>query len=269
MIHTNQASGLLERTAPRVAVTGGKGGVGKTTLAVNLAILLARAGRRTLLVDLDPGLGNVDVHLRLAPRWTIEDVAERRCSATDAYVAGPAGIRVLAGARGASRLSAHDPTVIASLHAVLADAGRDADVVVCDCGAGIGPAVIEIACRSDLVLAITTPEPAAVTDAYALCKVLAQRERPAPSVVVNRARSREDAMRTAARLATASRQFLDRVAPLAGWVRTDRTLERAVLTQSPLAVSGAGGALEDLQALTAAVLSALPAARAQRVRFPE
>jgi flagellar biosynthesis protein FlhG len=250
-------------------VAGGKGGVGKTTLAVNLAILLARAGQRTLRVGLDPGLGNVDVHLRLAPRWTVADVAEQRCRAAQAWLAGPAGIRVLAGARGTSRLSAHDPAVIAGLHDALADAGRDADVVVCDCGAGIGPAVIETACRADLVLAITTPEPAAVTDAYALCKILAQRDRPAPRLVVNRARSREDAMRTVARLASASRRFLGRTAPLAGWVHADRAIERAVLAQSPLAIGGAGTAFDDLQALAAAVLSALPPRRPECVRFPE
>ena len=94
------------RRTPWIAVSGGKGGVGKTLVAVNLAILIARAGYRALLVDLDPGLANVDVHLRMAPEFTIEDLAEGACSMEEAILGGPAGLKVLAGRHCGGRLLA-------------------------------------------------------------------------------------------------------------------------------------------------------------------
>jgi flagellar biosynthesis protein FlhG len=259
-----QAAGLQAALAqrggpPLVAVAGAKGGVGKTLLAVNLAVLLARAGHRTLLVDLDPGCGDVDVHLRLAPAFTLEDALDGACAPCQALVAGPVGLSVLAGRSGSARLAAGDPELLARVLGVVGLAARGFDVVVADTGAGIGPAVLAVAGRADLLLGVATPDPAAVTDAYALCKRLSLQQRPLPRLVVNAVRSRDEAMRTAGRLASVCRRFLAAECALLGWVRSDAQFARSVALQEPLALRGDGPALEDLRALAAAVLSALPA----------
>ena len=244
---------------PWLAVTGGKGGVGKTLVAVNLALLAARAGYRTLLADLDPGLANADVHLRLAPRWTLDDLAAGACSPAEAIAPGPAGLAVLAGRSGSTALAGDGATsAVAAAHAALARAARGFDLVVCDTGAGIGPAVLGTLERAALALLVTTPDPAAATDAYALCKLLLQRGRPAPHLVVNRVRDREHALRTSARLSSIAQRFLGATLPFAGWLRTETGLERSVAHQRPFALSGDGAAMEDLRALCAAALSAVP-----------
>lgn len=264
MTVSHQARGLL-RAAPRtggarwIAVTGGKGGVGKTLLAVQLALGAARAGRRTLLVDADPGLGNVGVHLRLAPQRTLDDVLLGRCRARDAMLPGPGGLELIAGASGSPALGSAGPAALAELFAAVAAAAAAHDVVICDTGAGIGPAVIEAVRRADVTLAVTTPDAAAVTDCYALCKVLQAERIAVPRLVVNRVRSRDDALRTAARLTTVCTRFLGCTPELHGWLHDERSLELAVAAQRPWQPQGAAPAADDLRALIASMLSLLPA----------
>ena len=246
---------------PWIVVGGGKGGVGKTLVAVNLALQTVRAGCRTLLVDLDPGLGNVDVQMRLAPKHTIDDVVDGKCSPAEAIVTGPGGVAVLAGRSGATQLASGDLERIHRTLDAVARAARGYDLVVCDTGAGIGPAVVETLRRAKLVVAVTTPDPTAVTDCYALCKILAARGISEPTLVVNRVRSRDEALRTAARLTSVCEKFLSTKPSLLGWLRSDPLVELSVLDQRPFALAGIGPAIEDLRAVTAAALSALPGLR--------
>jgi flagellar biosynthesis protein FlhG len=266
-----QAKGLAKLIpqpprAPWVAVTGAKGGVGKTLLSVNLALLLARAGHRTLLVDLDAGCGDVEVHLRLGSRHTVEDLALGACAPAAALVQGPAGLLVLAGRSGSPLLASGDAALLERAFAGIRAAAAAADVVVCDTGAGIGPATLGTAERADLVLAVTTPDPASLTDTYALCKVLHTRGRPMPRLVVNRVRSRDEAMRTAGKLTTVARKFLQTEVALLGFVQQDGLLELSAAEQRPFALHGQGPAREDLRGLCAAVLGALPAIGRRIVR---
>lgn len=247
--------------APWLAITGAKGGVGKTTLAVNLALLLARAGQRTLLVDLDPGCGNVDVHLRLGRRSTLDEAIAGRCAPADAIVDGPAGLRVLAGFGATAGATAGLPTTDAAIqraHAVVTAAAAGCDLVVLDTGAGLGEAGLATAARADLTLGVSTAEPSAITDAYAQCKLLHARGRPLPRLLLNGVRSRDEAMRTAGRFAAICRRFLAAECALFGWLRRDAELERSTQIQRPFATHGSGPALDELQALAAAALSALP-----------
>lgn len=257
-----QANGLgLPRpaAAPWLAVAGAKGGVGKTTLAVNLALLLARAGHRTLLVDFDPGCGNVAVHLRLAARHDLDDVVDGVCSASSALVDGPAGVRVLAARSGSTAFAGGDRTRIDSALAAIAALAPSFDVVVCDTGAGLGPATLAIAGRADPVLAVTTPDAAALTDTYALCKVMHARGLLLPRLVVNRTDTREAALQTATRLATVARKFLDRDVTLCGWISADGQFAQSIADQRPVALLPASPANDELRGLCAAALAGLPA----------
>jgi flagellar biosynthesis protein FlhG len=258
----HQAAGLVipqPLPAPVLAVAGAKGGVGKTTIAVQLATLLARAGHRTLLVDFDPGCANVGVHLRLAAARDLETVAAGECSLREALVAGPGGLAVVLGRSGSSALAGERglPRERA-LRAVL-EARRSFDAIVIDTGAGVGPATTLVAERSDLVLGVTTPDIAAVTDTYALCKVLNARGRPLPELVVNRVPDRETAMTTAARLAAVARRFLAAELHTCGFVRDDAAVPASLRDQRPLGLFGSGAAFDDLRAVLAAAQGKLPA----------
>lgn len=266
-----QAKGLVlprPPIAPWVAVMGAKGGVGKTTLAVNLAILLARAGHRTLLVDFDPGCGNVAVHLRLSCQRDLEDVAAGVCAARDAIVAGPGGIRVLMGRSGSTALAGGDMALLDHALLAIGEMAKDFDIVVCDTGAGIGPATLAVAARASLALGVTTPDAASLTDAYALCKVMHLRGHTLPQLIVNRARSRDEAMRTAGKLGTIAQKFLGANVKLCGWVASDGLVELSIQDQRPIALSGQGPGVDDLRALCAAVLAELPAVRRGRPAAP-
>lgn len=244
--------------APWIAVSGGKGGVGKTTISVNLALLLQRSGHRVLLVDLDPGLPNVDVQLRLPVQFSLEDVAQGHTSAEDALLEGPHGLRVLAGRSGSDWLSGGGREAASLAIRTVERLSDQFDIVIVDTGAGIGPAVMAAAARADVVLGITTPDPASITDAYALCKVLLREGHGLPHLVINHVKSRDHALSTVARLGRVTEQFLGASVPHAGWLRRDVLVERSTVDQRALALHGTGPVMEDLRALAAGTLSALP-----------
>jgi len=258
----------LAASPPLLAVVGAKGGVGKTTIAVNLALLSAQSGRRTLLVDLDPGCGDVGVHLRLASTFGLDDVVRGACAPDAAVVRGPNGLSVLLGTHGSEHLVRGEPAAVDAAFAAIARVAAAADVVICDTGAGIGPLSTAVAERADLALSVTTPDPASVTDAYALCKVLHRRGRPLPQLCVNGCRGREDAMRTAARLKSVCVRFLGADVPLLGWVRRDDALPQSACAQRPLALLGDAAAVDDLRALHAGALALLPSPAGRAPRLP-
>ena len=146
----------------------------------------------------------------------------------------------------------------------IAEASRGFDVVVCDTGAGIGRSVLGATRRSDLTIAVSTPDPAAITDTYALCKLLVTRGIPTPRLLVNLVRNREEAMRTASRLSMVCEKFLSTKLDLVGWLRKDRDLELSVRNQRPFTVTGKGPAMEDIRAITANTLSGIPSAHRRR-----
>lgn len=272
----HQASTLLDkstkprqRRAPWVTVSGGKGGVGKTTVAVNLALQIARSGYRVLLADLDPGLANIDVQLRIAPEFSLEDLAAGRASPADTVVPAQGGIQVLCGTSGSTRLQTDPDLLAAAIHGI-GRCARNHDVVICDTGAGIGESVMAASGRADLCLAVTNPDPVAVTDAYALIKVMVDQGLRPPELVVNSVRGREHALQTATRLSAVTSKFLGTGISLAGWIARDPKVEKGVRTQHPFALGDRGPALEDLRALSAAVLSKVSTTRgAKRGRKPQ
>jgi flagellar biosynthesis protein FlhG len=252
------------RRAPILAIAGAKGGVGKTMLATNLALLFARAGHRTLLVDFDPGCGDVAVHLRLAARVDLDAIAAGDAEPAHAVADGPAGLRVLLGRSGSTLLAGDAELPRARAFAAVHALAASHDVVVVDTGAGLGPATLQACEHANVVLGVTTPDLAALTDAYALAKVLHQRGRPLPQLVVNRVEGREQAMRTATRFAAVTRKFLDASSTLCGWIADDDAVAASLAAQRPLALQGTpaphgtGRALADLRALAAAALATLP-----------
>jgi len=228
--------------APIVLVTGGKGGVGKTTLAANMAFALARRGRKTLLVDLDLGLADAHVLLHLSPPRTLEDALAGRCELSECIVRAEAGLDVLAAGSGTPEMAHLDEASRARLCADLSELARSYDIVVADGAAGIGPDVLAFCGLADHVLVVTTPEPMALTDAYGLIKALhafgetTQRDVATPEIVVNRAAGLEEAEATAARLRRVCERFLSRSPRNAGWMPASGAVELAARFQRPFAL---------------------------------
>lgn len=215
-----------------VAVTGSKGGVGKSNLTLNLAVSLGRSGRRVLLVDGDLGLANLDVLLGLVPEHTVEHLILGEAALDDLLVDGPAGVRVLPAASGVPDLARLDGAsrrcVLGSLTALAAQV----DLVLVDTGAGLGETTLALQLAADRVVVVTTPEPTSLVDAYASLKVLWTSDPDKRiDIVVNGARDDEEAGQAYDQISRASRHFLGRDPGWLGPVYRDKAVEEAVRRQ--------------------------------------
>jgi len=221
-----------------IAILSGKGGVGKTNLAANLAIALARRGRRILLVDGDLSLANVDLLMGVIPRFTMEHVLSGEKTLEEIVVESYAGIRLIPAASGVQELANLDDFRRECLFRSLSRLDENVDLILIDAGSGIARNVTSLALAADDALIVTTPEPTAFSDAYAAVKVLAASgaARP-PKIVVNMARSAEEAREIHARIRKVSEQFLDLSPEDWGFVYEDPAVAKAVRNQEPFLLS--------------------------------
>jgi flagellar biosynthesis protein FlhG len=223
---------VIGKTATVIAVASGKGGVGKTNVAVNLSVALARLGHRVGLVDADFGLGNVDVLLGLTPERNIGALLTGNSSLDELMVEGPAGVQIVPASSGLRELT----SFTMAQRAIVADAfvrlRSRFDFVLIDTAAGISDSVIDTILLADRALVVTSLEPSAIVDAYATIKVLTTAS-PATEIgiVVNRVRSAEDATVAFRQLEMASLRFLRRSVKFYGFVNEDAALRDAVLIQ--------------------------------------
>jgi len=218
-----------------IAVTGSKGGVGKSNLTLNLAVALGRWGRRVLLVDGDLGLANLDVLLGLVPRHTVEHVVTGEVELGDVLLEGPCGIRLLPAASGLPSLARLDGAARQCLLTALSQAAAGVDDVLIDTGAGLGEAALALQLAASRVLLVTTPEPTSLVDAYATLKVLWSAD-PGKLVelVVNAAQDDEEGRRVHEQIARAAKHFLGRAPELLGTVCCDPRVPDAVRRQRSL-----------------------------------
>jgi flagellar biosynthesis protein FlhG len=235
-----------------IAVTSGKGGVGKTNLSANLAVAAAALGRRVVLVDLDLGLANADVVMGASPRATLAHVLSGQVGILEALT--PAhGVLLLAGASGLEGFANLTAPERERLRDAFGRLHERADLIVLDTGAGISRNVIEFAAAADEVLVVTTPEPTSLVDAYATVKLLAREpETGAIRLVVNQAADRAEADRVSSGLVTVARRFLDANVDRLGYVLRDPAVSRAVCARTPFVISekrsAAAGCVNNLAA---------------------
>jgi len=183
---TSSATAPPGKRARIIAITSGKGGVGKTFMSANLAAALARRNQRVLVLDADLGLANLDVVLNLHPKITLHDVFTGKAHLEDAILPAPGGFSVLLAGSGLVEYSRLTPQVREQLLSIINTVAPRFDIILVDTGAGISDVVLYSISLADEVLIIATPEPTSMTDAYATIKVLAtQQQRRAIRVVVN------------------------------------------------------------------------------------
>ncbi len=259
---------------PVVAVASGKGGVGKTVLSVALSLALREAEKRVLLLDLDPGLADADILLGVHPERTLEECAAQGLPLGEALLEGPGGLLLLPGGSGMEELAEPGGFERIGLWKALEEMGPGMDALVFDTGAGIsGPALAPLR-RADLVLLVTTPQPAALADAYALYKIL-HREGLSGRVrlVVNRAGSSGEALLTATRIRKVSDRFLGVTPEFLGWIPESPLVAESARRRRPFLLErpdcGPSRAVRALAARVLEVLSARGEAEKERPVPPE
>lgn len=219
-----------------VAISSGKGGVGKTLVTVNVAINLARQGLKVLVIDADLGLANIDVVLGLTPEFTIQDVLEGHKRLDQVALSGPLGITILPAASGVAELSNLSEEQRLLLMDQMDRWNANFDVVLVDTGAGISPNVRYFILAVEHILVVVTPDPASITDAYALMKVMFLNHRVSHfDLLVNQVKSRQEALEVYKTLHRVADQFLNVGLFFAGFIPHDTHLTKAVRQQKPVA----------------------------------
>jgi flagellar biosynthesis protein FlhG len=219
-----------------VTVTSGKGGVGKTNVVANLAVGLARMGKRVLVLDADLGLGNIDVLLGLVPRYTLEDVLGGSRHLSDIVIQGPAGIQVLPAGSGLPQLTSLTDSQQLILQSELEDVAGTVDVLLIDTGAGISPNVTYFASAAQETVVVISSEPTSLTDAYALMKVLCRQHRERRfNILVNMVRSQREAVQAFRKLDVAAERFLNVSLTYLGFIPLDDYVPMAVMEQRAVA----------------------------------
>lgn len=218
-----------------IAIASGKGGVGKTNIAVNLGLSLAQQGLRVALLDADLGTANVDVVLGLQVQYHLQHVITGQMGLTDIVLTGPHGLRIIPGASGLPDLADLPLTQRQALLEALLSLDGSIDLLLIDSSAGVGQSVLQFILAAGEVLVVTTPEPSAITDAYALIKMICNYNLPVSiKLVVNDVRRRGEGEITGRKLVTVAEQFLGRSIESLGEIPHDRKLLEAVKTQRPL-----------------------------------
>ena len=212
-----------------IAVSSGKGGVGKTNVCLNLAIILSRLGKRVIVVDVDIGLANADVLLGVHAKVNLGHVLRGEIPVRDALIQAPGGIFLLAGSTGLPIVSDLGDEERSFLVQSFRELEQSADFLIIDTGAGITRNVVHFAAAADEVIVVTTPEPTAITDGYALIKTIS-REKGFGRIrlVVNQAAGELEADRVSARIRMVSRRFLDLDIENLGYILADRRVGLAV-----------------------------------------
>ncbi len=218
-----------------IAVTGGKGGVGKTNLSVNLSVALAEMRRRVVLMDADLGLANVDVLLGVQAQYTLADVLDGSKTLREILVNGPGGIKLVPASSGIQQMAALSPQEHAGLIHAFSELSDQLDVLVVDTAAGISDTVVSFVRAAQEVIVVVCDEPSSITDAYALIKLLnAEHGIYRFRVVANMTRSAQEGIALFTKLNTVCERFMDASLQYMGHIPFDENVRKAIQKRRPV-----------------------------------
>ena len=244
LLGTKAPSDVTKKTARRehstriIAITSGKGGVGKTNISVNMAIAYAQLGKKVILIDGDLGMANVNVLLNVVPQYNLMHVINKKKTMKEIILDTEFGIKFIAGANGFSKianLSVEELEYFAKQFSTLGNA----DIIIIDTGAGIANNVLQFVAAADEVYVVTTPEPTAITDAYGIIKIITTEivDRPVNlKLLVNRVHSADEGKRISERIITTVGQFLGYKIDYIGFVYEDSAVQASVIRQKPFMI---------------------------------
>ncbi|MDA8168188.1 MAG: MinD/ParA family protein [Nitrospiraceae bacterium] len=225
-----------KKSVKTIAVASGKGGVGKTNVVASLAFAARKAGKNVMVLDADLGLSNIDVLLQLAPRYNIQHVLSGEKSIKDVLVEGPGGMKILPSSSGVQELTSLDEFQRLRIMEEFDTFEGDIDLLIIDTAAGISENVAFFCVAAEEVIIVTSPEPTALTDAYALIKVLCTRYQEREfDVLVNSAKNSDEALAIYKRLLVVTERFLNVSLNYIGYIPFDNHVSRAVRAQRAFA----------------------------------
>ena len=233
--HIHSMPYALRSTPVRtIAITSGKGGVGKTNITANLGLAIAAQNKRVGIIDADLGLANIDVILKLKPRYNMEHVIAGKRTLEEIFIKGPAGLMIIP--------ASSDTLSMANLPALdrdklikdLIQCTLDFDIMFIDTGAGMSNIVVDFTLAAKEIIVITTPEPTAITNAYAMIKVISQHRKADIGIIVNMVQTNTQAREVADRIIIAARRHINAKAHFMGHILTDTAVSDAIFAQQPL-----------------------------------
>ena len=237
---SGKKSGEREKTrGTRIfAITSGKGGVGKTNIAINMAIAYAQLGKKVILIDGDLGMANVNVLLNIVPPYNLMHVINKKKTMKEIILDTEFGIKFIAGANGFSKIANLSLEELEDFAHQFSTLGS-ADIIIIDTGAGIANNVLKFVAAADEVYIVTTPEPTAITDAYGIIKIITTEvvEHPVNiKLLVNRVHSADEGKRISERIITIVSQFLGYKVDYIGYIYDDPVVQASVIRQKPFIV---------------------------------
>jgi len=231
---------MQDSKARVITVTSGKGGVGKSNISVNLAINLRRQGKRVVIFDADFGLANIEVIFGIVPKNNLFDLVYKNMEITEIITTGPYGVEFISGGNGVNDIINLDKNQIDYMIRMLYKLDCLADIIIIDTGAGISNSVMDFINASNEMILVTTPEPTAVTDAYAVIKAMKRRRMDMTdrkiNLLVNKVNSDTDGMEVYEKLNKVCKRFLSIELNNIGFLPNDKLLEKSVIEQKPVSI---------------------------------
>ena len=224
-----------------ITVTSGKGGVGKSNTAINLAIQFRKMGQKVIILDADFGLANIEIMFGAVPKHNLCDLIYQGKSIRDIITWGPMEVGFISGGSGITGMSNLDKDNLGTIIDNLAELDEMTDIIIVDTGAGISDSVLEFLVASGEILLVTTPEPTSITDSYSLLKALSRHprykaERTQVKVLANKVTGEQDALSLYGKLETVVERYLKVPISYLGMIPQDQLLAKAVMQQMPVSL---------------------------------